>query len=124
MSNPILLKSWTAGAAINAFRFVKLSAADTVIQAAAVSDAIIGASNEVGAASGERQDVVHVGIVFIEAGAAFALGAELTSDSVGRAVASAPSAGVNNRIGAIALEAAGALGDIVRAQISLGTKQG
>lgn len=124
MSNPILQKSWTAGAAINAFRFVKFSAADTVIQAAAAADAIIGAANEVGAASGERQDVIHVGIAFVEAGAAFALGALLMSDSVGRAITAAGSAGTNVRIGGVALEAASAAGDIVRVAIGPGSFQG
>lgn len=124
MSNPILLKNWTAGAAISPFRFVKFSAADTVIQAAAATDSIVGASNEVGAASGERQDVVHVGFAFIEAGASFAVGAMLTADSVGRAVAPAPAAGTNNRIGAIAFEAASAAGDIVRALLTPGSMQG
>ena len=42
MSNPTLLKNMTAGAAINAFRLVKFSAADTVVLAAAATDSIIG----------------------------------------------------------------------------------
>jgi len=124
VSNPSLQKSFTAGAAINPRRFVKLSAANTVIQAAAVSDAIIGASNDVGAASGERQDVVMSGITEIEASAAFSLGALLTSDAVGRAAAAAPAAGTNNRIGGIALDAAVATGDIVRVLLTPGSVQG
>jgi hypothetical protein len=124
MSNPLLLKNFIAGAAIAPFRIIKFSGAGTCIQSAAATDLSIGLSNEVGPAIGERFDGVLTGIGYLEAGAAFALGAEITSDSVGRGVTAAPAAGVNNRIVAIALEAAVALGDIVPVLLAQGVKQG
>ena len=124
MSNPTLLKSFTAGAAIAPFRIVKFSAAETVIQGAAVGDSLIGVANEVGAANGERQDVILEGVAFVEASAAFALGALLTSDASGRAAAAAPAAGTNNRTIGFAMEAAAATGDVVRVFLSPGSFQG
>jgi len=124
VSNPLLQKNFTAGGAIAPFRLVRLSAADTVVQASAATDAIIGVQNDVGPASGERTDVVMVGMAFVEAGAAFALGALLTSDAQGRAITAAPATGVNNRIVGIAIDAALAAGDIVRVQISQCSLQG
>lgn len=124
MSNPILYRSFTAGAAMSPYRWAQFSAAETVIQAAAVSSVIIGAVQDVAPASGERVDILMVGIGLIEAGAAFALGARLTSDSVGRATAAAPAAGTNNAIGGIALDAAVAAGDLVRVLLAPATFQG
>ncbi|MCM8625527.1 DUF2190 family protein [Accumulibacter sp.] len=119
-----LLKSFSAGAAISAYRLVKFSAAETVIQATAATDSIIGVANDVGAASGERQDVVMQGIAWVEAGAAISLGAFVTADANGRGVASAPSAGTNNRILGVALDAAGASGDQIRVLVDVGSYQG
>jgi hypothetical protein len=124
MSNPILFKNFTAGAAIAAFRLVKFSAAETVIQAAAVGDFIIGATQDVAPANGERAEILMQGIAWVEAGAAFALGALLTSDSVGRAIVAAPAAGTNNRIAGFALDAAVAAGDQVRVLLSPCSFQG
>lgn len=124
MSNPTLLKNFTAGAAITAFRMVKFSAAETVVPAAAATDSIIGVANEVAAASGERQDVVLAGIAFVEAGAAVTIGALITSDASGRGVAAAPGAGVNNRIVGLALDAAAAAGDVIRVLVAPGSVQG
>ncbi|NMQ05286.1 DUF2190 family protein [Candidatus Accumulibacter phosphatis] len=124
MSNPSLIKNFSAGAAISPFRQVKFSAAETVIQGAAATDATIGVANEVGAASGERQDVVLDGIAYIEAGAAVTIGTLITSDATGRAVTAAPAAGTNNRIVGIALDAATAAGDVIRVLLAPGSVQG
>lgn len=124
MSNPLLLKSFIAGAAIAACRIVKFSAANTVIQSAAATDAHIGVCSEVGPASGERCDVVMMGIAHVEAGAAFSLGALLTSDASGCAIVAAPAAGSNARIVGVAIDAAVAAGDIVRVAISQCSMQG
>lgn len=124
MSNPTLIKSLSAGGAISPFRLLKFSAAETVVLAAAATDFIIGVSNEVGAASGERQDVVLSGIAFAEASAAIALGALLTSDASGRVVTAAPAAGTNNRIIGNAMEAAAATGDVIRILVKPGSFQG
>jgi len=124
MSNPTLLKNMTAGAAINQFRIVKFSAAETMILAAAATDNMMGVCNEVSPAANERFDVVLEGIAFVEAGAAFAFGAPITSDAVGRGVTAAPAAGVNNRVIGFAMEAATAAGDVVRVLLQPGFMQG
>ena len=115
MSNVQLFKSYTAGAALAAYTLVKFSAAETVVAAAAVSDSIVGVSHDIAAAIGERVDVVHDGIAFVVAGAAVAQGALLTSDASGRVV---------NRTIGIAIEAATALGDVIRVLLSPGSFQG
>ena len=124
MSNPILLKNFTAGAAINAYRICKFSAAETVTLAAAATDLLIGVNNDVAPALGERCDVVMLGIAFVEAGAAVSLGVMLTSDAVGRAITAAPGAGVNNRVIGLALESAAAAGDVIRVLLEPGVMQG
>lgn len=124
MSNPELIKNFTAGGAIAARRIVRLSAADTAVQAAAATEALCGVTTDIPAASGERVDVVLNGIAEIEAGAAYAITALLTADAQGRAVAAAPAAGTNNRIIGIPLEAAAAAGDICRVLLSPGSFQG
>lgn len=124
MSNPALLKSFSAGGAITAYRIVKFSAAETVVLAAASTDALIGVTNEVAAASGERQDVVLEGIAFVEAGAAVALGALVTADASGRGITAAPAAGSNARLIGTALDAASAAGDVIRVLLSPGSMQG
>lgn len=122
--NQLLNKTLIAGAAIAARRIVKFSAAETVIQAAAVGDLLVGVSSDIAAASGERVDVMVVGIALIEAGAPYAITARLTTDSVGRAVAAAPAGGVNNAIIGIPLEAASAAGDICRVLLCQHSLQG
>lgn len=124
MSNPQLFKSFTAGGAITAYRIVKFSAAEIVVAAAAATDSLIGVNSDLTVVGGERVDVLLEGIAFVEAGAAVALGAQLTSDASGRCVTAAPAAGVNNRVIGIALEAASAAGDVIRVLLSPCNLQG
>ena len=124
MSNLLLTKSFLAGAAIAAYRIVKFSALDTVIPGAAATDSLIGINTDVAPATGERCDVLLQGIAYCEAGAAVTQGAMITSDAVGRGVAAAPAAGVNNRVIGIAEEAASAAGDVIRVLLSPGVMQG
>ncbi len=124
MSNPLLLKGFTAGGAISPYRIVRFSAAETVIQAAAATEAMFGVNTDLTIVSGERVEVMTHGIAWVEAGAAVALGAPVTADSVGRGVAAAPAAGVNNRIIGLALDAAVAAGDQIRVLLSPGLMQG
>lgn len=124
MSNVQLFKNFTADAAIAAYRVVRLSAAETVVQAAAATEALIGVVQDVAPASGERVDVALEGIAFAEAAAGVALGDLLIATSVGRVVTAAPAAGVNNRTIGIALEASSAVGDVIRILISPGSVQG
>jgi hypothetical protein len=124
VSNPGLIKNYTAGGAIAAYRITRFSAADTVVQAAGATEALTGVTMDVAPVSGERVDVVHDGIAIVEAGAAFAITALLTADAQGRAVAAAPAAGTNNRIIGMPLEAAVAAGDLIRVLVSPGSFQG
>ncbi len=77
-----------AGAAIAPWRIVKPTANEAeVIQAAAATDALIGATGILGAASGERVDI-HMGrIMEVEYGGTVTAGDWLTSDADGKAIA-------------------------------------
>ena len=124
MSNPILLKGFTAGGAINPYRIVRFSAAETVVLAAAATESMFGVNTDLVIVSGERVEVMTQGIAWVEAGAAIAQGALVTADSVGRGVTAAPAAGVNNRHIGIAMDAAVAAGDQIRVLLSPGSVQG
>ncbi|MFN7610467.1 MAG: DUF2190 family protein [bacterium] len=124
MSNLLLAKAFTAGGAISPYRIVRFSAAETVVQAAAATEAMFGVNTDLTIVSGERVEVMTHGIAWVEAGAAITIGLPLTSDASGRAVAAAPAAGVNNRIIGIALDAAVAAGDQIRVLLSPGQIQG
>lgn len=91
----------TAGA-IGAYRLVKGTATDnTVAQAAAGTDKIVGATKDVYCdAAGDRIDIVHTGYVRLQAGGNIAFGDLLTSDANGKAVVVAD----GQRIGAMSLE--------------------
>jgi hypothetical protein len=123
-NNPTLVKSFNAGAAISARRIVKFGADEnTVLQAAAATDLVMGVSTFVAAAIGERVDVILEGSADVEYGGTVTLGAALTSDASGRAVVAAPGVGVNNPVIGRALQA-GVVGDIGSLIISQSTMQG
>lgn len=124
MGNPVLIKSFTAAAAISDRRIVKFSATDQVTMAIAATDSMVGVCGEVAPAAGERCDVTLVGIALVEAGAVVAQGAFVTADASGRGVVAAPAVGVNNRVIGIALEAATAAGDEIRVLLQPGQVQG
>jgi hypothetical protein len=124
VSNPLLIKALTAGGAISPYRIVRIASPDTVEQAAAVGNTLIGVSTDLTIAANERVEVMVQGIAWVEAGAAITIGALVTTDSVGRGVAAAPAAGVNNRHIGIALDAAVAAGDQIRVLLSPGSVQG
>lgn len=124
MSNPLLYKAYVAGGAINPYRIVRITNADTVEQAAAVLNTLIGVNTDLPIVAGERVEVMMQGIAYVEAGASIAVGAEVTSDSSGRGITAAPAAGANQRIIGFALEAAVAAGDIIRVLLSPGRVQG
>ncbi len=127
--NKVFTKPYDAGAAVKSNRFVKFGADDNqVIQAAASTDLIIGAVNNVAvpgsdAATGDRLDVEHYGIVDIRLGGNVTRGNKVTSDANGCAVAAAPGAGVNAQIGGIALRS-GVADDIIPVLLIPGTIQG
>lgn len=121
--NPLLTKAYNATATIGPGLFVKFSGSGSVAPAAAATDSIIGASRPgVTAASGDRVDVQHVGIADIVAGGTITRGGLVTSDSAGKAVASAPSTGTTDRSCGIALESAAA-GDIIPVLLAIGGQQ-
>ncbi|MYM32257.1 DUF2190 family protein [Duganella sp. CY15W] len=120
-----LAKNYQAEAVIPPYRLVKFgSLDDRVVPGAAATDLLIGVTTDIGAAIGERCDVQFAEIAMVEAGAAITRGTMITSDAVGRAVAAAPAAGVNNRVVGFALESATAAGDVIRFMQSIGQIQG
>lgn len=122
--NSLLQKAYVAEAAIAAARIVKFGAADgQVVQAAAVGDKLIGVSNELAAAIGERCDIVRVGIADVQLGGAVARGDPITSDANGKGVAAAPAAGINNSIIGFA-ETSGVLDDVIPVLLAPGRIQG
>lgn len=126
MPNPGLIKAMVAEAAILPNRIVKFGSSDgAVVTAAAATDALIGVSDALGQdTAGARVEVIVTEIADITAGAAFARGVPITSDSQGRAIAAAPATGANVRIVGIAQAAASAAGDLVPVNLSLGVMQG
>lgn len=122
--NPGLIKNYVAEVVVTANRIVKFGAADgDVVLAAAAADFSIGVSDSLDAALGERVDVIRTGIADVEYGGTVVRGDELTADSTGRAVAAAPTAGVNARLIGTA-ELSGVVGDIGKVLINLSVMQG
>ena len=104
-----------AAGAIGQWRFVKLTASDVATFANAATDTILGITQTAAVAVNDPVDMAGPGEVsFVEAGAAFGAGVRLTCDALGRAVAAAPAAGINNGVGAYSMQSAAAIGDIVR----------
>lgn len=128
-NNPDIRIAYKGSAAIAAYTIVKFGSDDlTVSPAAAATDSLLGVANELGlsaadVAAGATLDVIVAGVAEIAAGASITRGALVTSDANGKAVAAAPSAGVNNRILGIALKSA-ASGDIIPVFLSPGSTQG
>lgn len=124
MRNPILRKNFIAGASVSAYRIVKFGADDnSVIQGAAVGDALLGVCDELGADSGKRIDVTLSGVAEVQYGGTVTRGDLLTSDANGKAVTAAPAAGVNNRVIGVAM-VSGVLDDIGSVLIQPGRIQG
>jgi hypothetical protein len=122
MSEMGFTPNFIASGDINPFRFVEIatSAAFTGAQANAASDNVLGVtdgsvkvfSSSLHAAAGDPITLQPSNTVQVEAGAAIStIGTLLTSDSVGRAVTGAST----NVCYYMALETAGAAGDIIRA---------
>lgn len=119
--NELLIKSYTAGAAVNPSRFVKHGSADyEAIQATDASAAILGISAEnVAAASGQAVDVVKAGLAFLELGGTVTRGDILIPDANGKGVAAIVTAGTEQHVGAIA-EVSGVAGDIIPVLVQAG----
>lgn len=113
MENPLLTKSYVAGAAVNPYRILKWDAADRkVVHAAGATDRLIGISAGAKAiASGFRVEVVRAGLKEVEYGGTVTRGQPLTSDATGRAVAAVLDPVAPPNIIGIA-EESGVVGDI------------
>jgi len=102
--NPILTKNFTAGGTISPYRVAKFGADDnTVLQAAASTDSLLGVVNipEGGdAASGDSVDVVIAGIANVEYGGNITRGDLLTSDANGKVVTATRHTHTENTAGA------------------------
>lgn len=113
MNSPTLIKTYVAGAAVRARRFAVFGASDTeMVEATGATGFIVGIFEKIDAAQGDRLDVVHSGQTEIVLGGPVTRGGPLTSDANGAAIAAAPAAGANARVGAFAL-ASGVAGDII-----------
>ena len=117
----LLPKSYEAEAEVIKFRFVKPAGTDKqkVEQAAAVGDKILGISQgtrlTAEIALGKTNLAIDlVGESDLQVGGVVVQGDFLTSDADGKGVVAAPATGVNNRIGAMALEAGSADGAVIR----------
>ena len=108
MRHETLTVNYDAGASIAGYRIVKHSGDGEVVQAAADSDLSIGVSTRPGAASGDRVDIVRVGIAEVEYGADVVRGDALTSNADGKATSTTTA---TRRVIGIA-EISGASGDI------------
>ena len=113
--------AYRVGAAVLACRILKRGAdVDHVIHATAVSSVPVGISEEDQPTVDKPVRVAHRPgeLVRVEAGLAFAIDAELTSDATGRAVAAV----ATNQYVAISRGAALAAGDLVTCEIRYGIK--
>lgn len=118
MRNEGLAKTLIAGAAIAAHRIVTFdSDPDTVVQASAATDSLIGVSDLGADAASERVDVIVDGIALVEYGDTVNAGDLLTTDSDGKAVAAEPASGATARVIGVAM-VGGVSGDIGSVRIA------
>lgn len=102
----IAQKQFTAKGTINGRRIVKFDAAENeIIQASAASDRLLGVYLGPGnAATNDLVDCCLLGECLLDVAGAIGRGMLLTADSNGKGVQANPSAGVNNRVIAMALQ--------------------
>lgn len=119
--NPVLIKSYKAGAAIAACRFVKHGAADgAAIQCTDASKAVLGISEQIAVAVGDMADVVKLGLAYLELGDTVTRGDVLIPDANGKGIPATVVAGTEQHAGAVA-ETSGVAGDIIPVQVIPGT---
>ena len=116
--NPLLVKSYKAGAAVNPCRFVKVGAADyEMLQATDASVALLGITTEnIVLAAGQPGDVIKEGLAYLELGGVVARGKWLVPDANGKGVEANIVQGAPLYAGAKA-EIAGVAGDIIPVQV-------
>ncbi len=111
--NALLAKSYNNAQAggIPRNRIVMFGASDNdMILGTGSNMPLMGVTQELATVQGEQVDVTHIGIEFVEAGAAFTRGTIISCDSIGRAIG----AGAGQWQIGRALESATAAGDRVR----------
>lgn len=105
---PIPKKTYYASGAVAAYRFVALGSADnTMVQASAATDQLIGISDSLGGEDTRPFDVGMLGdIVPLDIGGTVTRGNDLTADANGKgvAVSATVAAASNVNVGAIALQ--------------------
>jgi len=111
---PNLRFSAESGAAVARRRFVKIDANEKGVQAAANTDAIVGASSQPTEKAGEVLEI-YDGIVMVEAGAAITAGSAVMSDAQGRAVPFTAGSGALQA--GVAMTNAGGAGELVSIKI-------
>ena len=97
--NAVLVKAFTAGAAIAKNTIVMFSADDTVVVATAVTDLPIGVALEAAAAIGDRIEICLLGIAEIKAAGAITRGDYVVSTAGGEGVAGTATTAKQNVIG-------------------------
>lgn len=115
-----LIKNFVSAGAIKPYRVVAFAATEGQVETAVSPTAkpLIGVSGVLGTvAAGERIDIHLADVQTVEAGAAFAQGADLTVDAEGRVVAANPAATATQRIIGGALGVSTALGELVPVHI-------
>lgn len=120
-----LVKNLTVSAAIEAYRIVAFGAAvETIMQASAASDLLVGVTGVVGAvAADERVDVYMDGVRTVEFGGDFEAGDPLMADADGKAIKAVTPVDTTIRIVGFAMEAGGA-GVLGQVHISPQTMRG
>lgn len=117
MSNPTLIKTFVAPAAVAGRKLVTFGAADGQVAVAdANTDALIGVSEKIGSRDNDRVDVIVGGIAEVIAGGAITRGAVLTANASGDAVAASEA---THRIIGIAMNS-GVAGDFINVLIAQG----
>lgn len=97
--NDLLTKTFVAGAAIAKHTILKFSADDTVIQATALTDLVIGVALEAAAAAADRIEVAVAGIAEIKAAGAISRGDYVVATTGGEGVAGTASTAKQQAIG-------------------------
>jgi hypothetical protein len=106
-TSPHSLKA-NATVSINRFCKLDLTGAKLTIQCAAGTDISVGVATK-SAVAGESVELQTIGIAKLAAGAAIAIGAQVTANASGQAVTVA----AGNISHGMALQAAGAAGDVI-----------
>lgn len=110
--------SLVAGGAFGQYTFVKLSADNTVVACAAVTDVPLGIAQDAAVASGDTVSVRIVGVSKVVASAAIAAGVPIGTSSAGLALAEAVGTDTTHYVAGIVIAASTAVNEILTAAIN------